>query len=192
MLLGVLCFHRFGEYPMNHLLDDVNDLDALLTRAEVAALLSVAPSTVTRWADEGKLPCVRTLGGHRRYQKDEIVRIMQSIQRETEQGLCTTEEAGMEEFEVEVPGLYGDHHATAVQQALAHVAGIVQVWASPAHHLVRVTFDPEQIAADAIVHRLARAGYLTRNGHAETVDHHKDPAWSALNLRMTQTYRSDA
>ncbi len=176
---------------MKNLLHDVDDLDALLTRAEVAALLSVAPSTVTRWADEGKLSCVRTLGGHRRYQKVEIVKIMQSVQDETEQRLCRVEEAGMEEFEVEVPGLYGDHHTTAVQQVLAQVPGIKQVWASPAHHLIKVSFDPDQVGADAIVHRLARAGFATSDRQADTIDPHKDPAWSALDLRMTQTYHSD-
>jgi excisionase family DNA binding protein len=41
--------------------------DELLTPAEVARLFRVSPKTVTRWADEGLLSCVRTLGGHRRF-----------------------------------------------------------------------------------------------------------------------------
>jgi excisionase family DNA binding protein len=41
--------------------------DSLLTPAEVAALFRVDPKTVTRWARSGKLACIRTLGGHRRY-----------------------------------------------------------------------------------------------------------------------------
>jgi len=40
---------------------------AYLTTAEVAAILHVAPKTVTRWAKEGRLPFLNTLGGHRRY-----------------------------------------------------------------------------------------------------------------------------
>ena len=40
---------------------------ALLTPSEVAILFRVSPKTVTRWAKEGKLPYIRTLGGHRRY-----------------------------------------------------------------------------------------------------------------------------
>ncbi|GAB4453499.1 MAG: hypothetical protein Kow0031_35730 [Anaerolineae bacterium] len=39
----------------------------LLTRAEVAAIFQVSPSTITRWAEAGKLPVAKTLGGHRRY-----------------------------------------------------------------------------------------------------------------------------
>jgi excisionase family DNA binding protein len=37
----------------------------------VADLLSVSPKTVSRWAKEGKLPFMKTLGGHRRYPENE-------------------------------------------------------------------------------------------------------------------------
>ncbi|MCW2868529.1 MAG: binding domain protein excisionase family, partial [Marmoricola sp.] len=43
------------------------DPGALLTPAEVAAILFVDPKTVTRWARAGKLNCFRTPGGHRRF-----------------------------------------------------------------------------------------------------------------------------
>ncbi len=45
---------------------------AYLLAGEVAALLHVSPKTVTRWARDGKLPHVRTLGGHRRFPADKI------------------------------------------------------------------------------------------------------------------------
>jgi len=38
-----------------------------LRSAEVAAILQVSPKTIARWAQQGLLPCQRTLGGHRRY-----------------------------------------------------------------------------------------------------------------------------
>jgi excisionase family DNA binding protein len=38
-----------------------------LRAAEVAAILFVSPKTVSRWTKEGKLPFMKTLGGHRRY-----------------------------------------------------------------------------------------------------------------------------
>ena len=44
----------------------------LMTPAEVAALFRVDPKTVTRWAQQGKLRSVRTLGGHRRYPAADI------------------------------------------------------------------------------------------------------------------------
>ena len=43
-----------------------------LLAAEVADILHVSPKTVSRWAKEGKLPFLKTLGGHRRYPASEI------------------------------------------------------------------------------------------------------------------------
>lgn len=48
----------------------------LLTPAEVAALFRVDPKTVTRWATEGKLHAIRTLGGHRRYRVSEVYSLL--------------------------------------------------------------------------------------------------------------------
>lgn len=45
---------------------------AYLRTSEVAELLHVSPKTVSRWAKEGKLPFLKTLGGHRRYPEREI------------------------------------------------------------------------------------------------------------------------
>ncbi|HEV8651870.1 MAG TPA: BldC family transcriptional regulator [Actinomycetes bacterium] len=50
-----------------------------LSPAQVAALLQVSPKTVTRWAKQGKLPCVRTLGGHRRYPQDAIMALREAL-----------------------------------------------------------------------------------------------------------------
>ncbi len=43
-----------------------------LRTAEVAGLLHVSPKTVSRWAKEGRLPFLKTLGGHRRYPEGKI------------------------------------------------------------------------------------------------------------------------
>ena len=48
----------------------------LLTSTEVAELLGVGASSVKRWADSGRLPCVRTLGGHRRFLRAELERAL--------------------------------------------------------------------------------------------------------------------
>ena len=50
-----------------------------LTASQAAALLQVSPKTVSRWAKEGKLPFVRTLGGHRRYPDSEIRALVDSL-----------------------------------------------------------------------------------------------------------------
>jgi excisionase family DNA binding protein len=48
-------------------------LDAILSTQEVSALLNVTETTVKRWADEGKIPCSKTLGGHRKFSIRDIV-----------------------------------------------------------------------------------------------------------------------
>jgi len=46
--------------------------ETLLTPGEVAGMFRVDPKTVTRWAKDGKLTSIRTLGGHRRYQETQV------------------------------------------------------------------------------------------------------------------------
>ncbi len=48
------------------------NFESLLTPGEVAGLFDVDPRTVTRWAVEGRLDAVRTLGGHRRYSEAQV------------------------------------------------------------------------------------------------------------------------
>ena len=55
-------------------------VDSLLTPAEVAALFRVNPKTVTRWARAGKITAIRTLGGHRRYRATEIQRCLRQME----------------------------------------------------------------------------------------------------------------
>lgn len=46
--------------------------DKPLTTGKVAALFSVHRSTVSRWADEGKLPFFTTPGGQRRFRPADV------------------------------------------------------------------------------------------------------------------------
>ncbi|MDQ3963218.1 MAG: helix-turn-helix domain-containing protein [Actinomycetota bacterium] len=41
--------------------------DVYIRTAEAARILRVSPKTISRWAKQGKLPHVVTLGGHRRF-----------------------------------------------------------------------------------------------------------------------------
>jgi excisionase family DNA binding protein len=55
----------------------VNDaettLPKMLSAAQVAEIYGVDSKTVSRWADEGRLGCIRTPGGHRRFFEAEIL-----------------------------------------------------------------------------------------------------------------------
>jgi excisionase family DNA binding protein len=48
----------------------------LMTTRQVADLFHVDPKTVTRWAKSGKLTSIRTLGGHRRFRRAEISKLL--------------------------------------------------------------------------------------------------------------------
>jgi excisionase family DNA binding protein len=53
-----------------------------LRSAQVAAILQVSPKTVARWAQQGRLPCQRTRGGHRRYPEPAIRELAASLRQE--------------------------------------------------------------------------------------------------------------
>lgn len=48
----------------------------LMTSAEVARAFRVNPKTVSRWAKAGKLTYITTLGGHKRYNRREVMEIL--------------------------------------------------------------------------------------------------------------------
>jgi len=48
----------------------------VLTTIEAAAIAGVGPSTVKRWADRGLLPVTRTAGGHRRFERGALERLV--------------------------------------------------------------------------------------------------------------------
>jgi excisionase family DNA binding protein len=56
--------------------------ETLLRPAEVAALANVDRKTVARWAESGKLPSFRTLGGHRRFRLHEVLAALESASAE--------------------------------------------------------------------------------------------------------------
>ena len=55
-----------------------------LTPGEVARMLHVSPKTVNRWAHEGRIACIVTLGGHRRFARDDVERIVERMVGEPE------------------------------------------------------------------------------------------------------------
>ncbi|PRX98161.1 BldC family transcriptional regulator [Allonocardiopsis opalescens] len=52
------------------------ELPELMTAQEVARLFRVHPKTVTSWARQGRLPYIRTLGGHRRYVAEDVHKLL--------------------------------------------------------------------------------------------------------------------
>jgi len=51
-------------------------VDELLSTAEAARLAGVGTTSVKRWADEGVLECLKTAGGHRRFERAAVERFL--------------------------------------------------------------------------------------------------------------------
>ena len=51
-----------------------------LTPSQAARILHVSPKTVDRWADQGRIPCVVTLGGHRRFSREAILAVAEQME----------------------------------------------------------------------------------------------------------------
>lgn len=72
-----------SESERQHLVGElVNGLDAgtlsgrLLRTREVALLFEVSERAVTDWATKGRIPSLRTPGGHRRYPADAVATLL--------------------------------------------------------------------------------------------------------------------
>lgn len=52
-----------------------------LSAGGAARLLCVSPRTVSRWADQGRIPYLVTLGGHRRFRKSIVLELLGSSER---------------------------------------------------------------------------------------------------------------
>jgi excisionase family DNA binding protein len=50
-------------------------------------MLRVDPKTVSRWAEQGKLPALRTLGGHRRFRRSDLNDALAKANSEVETSL---------------------------------------------------------------------------------------------------------
>jgi excisionase family DNA binding protein len=52
--------------------ESTNGSDEYLRAGEAAEILHVSPKTMSRWAKEGRVPHIVTLGGHRRFSRKSI------------------------------------------------------------------------------------------------------------------------
>lgn len=78
------------------------DASAWLGLSEAAKILGVHPATVRSWADRGLLASQRTLGGHRRFRRTDLVQWMevQSTTPSTEAQLLVQSAMGRARFEI--------------------------------------------------------------------------------------------
>lgn len=63
----------------------------LLRTREVAILFQVSDRAVTDWARKGRIPSVRTPGGHRRYPAEAVRTLLQTVQEPAIDGAAVPE-----------------------------------------------------------------------------------------------------
>ncbi len=103
--------------------------------------------------------------------------------------------SGLAKVVLDVPTLWADHHVLKVREALLSLEGVQSVYASSAWKQVLVQYDEAKVERSAIERRLAEAGYPVAVGQPPMVvlptPRRRDPQWAQLNVRTTQTNRTD-
>ena len=128
--------------------------DELLTPGEVATLLCVAPTTVTRWAESGRLNSVRTPGGHRRYLKRDVLAIMNGGHPEQERARVPAPRFA-DELALTVPDDVAKASTTALMTAAAATEA-ANVAATAAVRTRRARARAAEQAAKAVAREAAR------------------------------------
>jgi len=55
-------------------------MEKYYTTVEAAKFLFVTPATIIKWARDGEIKCIRTLGGHRRIPASEVERVLKKME----------------------------------------------------------------------------------------------------------------
>lgn len=104
----------------------MTDPSDTLTTSQVARLLGISASAVTRMLDSGGVAgVIRTPGGHRRVPRASIEKLMADTQRST-QPTTLTREVLCAIFKTRNPGL--DHATRGGTHTNAHVAAMFTTW----------------------------------------------------------------
>ena len=134
----------------------------MLTTTEAARAAAVAPSTIKRWSDQGFLPFSRTAGGHRRFERFAIERLLREQRASVPVGdpvatawVCRLVDGRRHEIDgglLEARGRLGSWWRVADEIAVA-LTEMGKQWECD-----RVTIADEHVASDALARALARIG----------------------------------
>lgn len=139
--------------------------DEFLTSGDVASFLSVATSTVKRWADTGQLCCAKTLGKHRRFKRCDVERFAAGAGLSLAPEALSTRDRVLDEAEV---GEHVDLEAIRVAPEPVHgeaASSTVEIDTTRWLELLRGDSTALSVHA-ALVTERARLGSWTRVGDA--------------------------
>lgn len=101
----------------------------------------------------------------------------------------------MTKVTIDVPALWADHHVLKAREALIDLEGVREVYASSAWKQILVDYNSRTIQRADLEQALADAGYPVGEGAPPVLAHtnavRRDPRWSVLGLRTTETNQAD-
>jgi len=98
----------------------------------------------------------------------------------------------MERLTLTLPAMWADHHVLAVRSALAEAPGVAETKASARDFTLQVAFDPATTTSEAVVARLAAAGYVQGPLPGAGTGERDEAAWTTGGSRTTTTNPADA
>ena len=176
----------------------------VISTKEAASILGVGPTTIKRWADEGRISSLRTAGGHRRFRLQDIQAL---LQREQAQPQGDPSLSPRDEVDIWVERLLTQDQGYALQAALlqeradrgswaamADAIGFVTVRLGKYWETGRISLVQEHLASDRLGRALAAvAAQIPVPGHAPRcglVMAESDP--HTLGLSMAEIAARDA
>ncbi len=96
---------------------------------------------------------------------------------------------------LDLPLMWADHHVLKVRSVLDNLEGVEEVYASSAWQQVFIAYDENKVDVATIEKALAEAGYPVGEGKTpmlvQPAPLRRDPQWSVLGFRVTETNRAD-
>jgi hypothetical protein len=97
----------------------------------------------------------------------------------------------MEQLVMTVPGMWADHHVTAVRGLFQDDAEVTIVAASAMDATLCLEYDPAATDPGGISARLAQAGYPPGDPPEGEAPPPAKPAWATAGVRVTATDQAD-
>lgn len=150
---------------------------------ELAEMWDVSESTVKRWADAGALPCRKTVGGHRKFELDDIVEFQSRC------GLAKSQGGRHSESPCEFKHLLetADYPALAERFRQAALAGqfafVAKLFSRSHEHGMSLA----TIAEEVILPAMREVGEMWRTGKISVLDEHLATLATIEALAMLQS-----
>jgi len=97
----------------------------------------------------------------------------------------------MEQLSLTVPGMWADHHVSAVRGLFQEEDGVVVTGASAMDATLQLEYDPVTTDPQRIAARLEQAGYPPGDPREAEAPPQDKPAWATAGVRVTATDPAD-